>query len=104
MTEKVVRRAIDGGSAKYWQEQREGFPKINRIHDVFVAVEQDGGYHRIDEVTSMGASHPGVVRILEAHGLRVNRPYWNSYPVILNKKGLYARSWDIPEFGRKRNQ
>jgi hypothetical protein len=102
MTEKVIRKSIDGGSANYWREQREGFVKVDRPHAAYVGAEQDGNIDAMDAAIIESAFHPGAVRILRAFGLEVRRSHWDSYPVILNKQELYAQSWDIPVFSKER--
>jgi len=103
-TGKVIRRQVDGGSKQYWQEQREGFMKVTRLHDAFVLAEQNGWVDRMDAAIIESASHPGAVRILGAWGLRMSRPYFDSYPALVNKKGLYAKAHEIPVFGKASEQ
>jgi len=97
MSEKVIRRLVDGGSANCWREQREGFVKVNRLHDAYVAAEKNWWYHVMNEAIFEATSHPGAVRILQAWGLSVRRLHWDGYPEIL-KREHYAQSWDIPVF------
>jgi hypothetical protein len=99
-TGTVIRRQVDGGSKQYWREQREGFVKVTRLHEAFVLAEQNGWVDRMDAALIESASHPGAVRILRAFGLRMSRPYFDSYPALLNEKGRYATAREIPVFGK----
>jgi len=100
MQEKVIRKSVDGGSAKYWQEQREGFVKVRRLREAFEQAERDWRYDLMDEAIIEASSHPGAVRILTAWGQTFKRTYWDSYPALVNKEGLYTKAREIPVFGK----
>jgi hypothetical protein len=90
------------GSEKYWQEQREGFKRITKYREALALAEKEkthSGYEKADQKLEAVTAHPGAVRILGAWRLRVHRPYWDSYAVLLNKNGCYAQTRDIPVFG-----
>jgi hypothetical protein len=99
----VFRPILDGGSPKYWEQQREGFQRIAEWRDAVALAEKECShvlYEKADELMAAVVASPGAVRILGAHKLRVHRPYWNSWPVILGKNG-YATAREIPIFGEK---
>jgi hypothetical protein len=98
----VFTPVIDGGSEKYWQEQREGFKRITKYREALALAEKEkthSRYEQTDQILEAVTAHPGAVRILGAWRLRVRRRYWDSYPVLLNKNGCYAQTRDIPVFG-----
>ena len=101
--------------------RKQAFRAINRLHDLKVREERAprslaGGYDvegdpvAITEqlgpaedfdrtLQSALSTNPFVRETLEAWGLRVHQPYPESWPVLLNKRGVYAKSGDIPECG-----
>jgi hypothetical protein len=100
---KIFRPGLDGSSPNYWQQQREGFKRINEYREALVLAEQEKTlalYEKTDPKLDAVASHPGAVRILKAWGIIVQRPNWESQPVILNKSGSYAKASEIPVFGK----
>ena len=101
----VFRPVLDGGSPKYWEQQREGIKRIKEYREALVHAEQGGtlsAYENIDPHTDAVAAHPGAVRILKAWGITVKRNSPDGEPVVLNKQGVYALSKDIPIFEGKK--
>ena len=93
---------IDGGSKTYWQEQREGFARIDRFRQAKQDFERGReGIIPLSNAHDEAATHRGAVRILRANGLQVEKPTPESQPVILDRRGVYVQSKEIPVFGKK---
>jgi hypothetical protein len=112
------------GTEQYWKMRKGAFASIRKYRNTLHHAERSpshsaSGYdadgHPVDITENLSpwdaaerdmaalTANPLAVETLQAHGLKIKQhsPDWL---VILNKKGVYAQSWEIPIFGRTKGK